>query len=450
LELNISNENYSRIRNYFIEGIKVVRPIQLIQSAISLEEESLTITDITGKVEIINLNQIRKIFVVGAGKASSTMAKKIEEILGNRINSGVIVTKYGFIENLDVIELVEAGHPIPDENGIEGAKEIIELCKNAGENDLIINLISGGASALLPKPSMGITLAEKASVTSELLKLGATIDELNTIRKHLSEIKGGKLLKYSYPAKIISLILSDVIGDKLDVIGSGITVEDKSTFKDCIEIIKKYNLELSFPKSVITHLRNGYELEKISDESVKIDKSKISNFIIGNNSIVLQRIKELAELDGYITKIKNWQLEGEAKEVAKNIIKDTFKFIEEKSKPNGKYCFLYGGETSVTITGNGKGGRNQELALSAAIELNGILGVTFLSGGTDGNDGPTDAAGAICNSQTVRDGFNIGLNAEQYLANNDSYNYFKKIDSLLVTGPTGTNVIDVQIVLVET
>ncbi len=443
-------QNYSLIKKLFLEGIKAVSPSQLIGNSLRLEKETLIISDFTGHSETIKLNQFENIFIIGAGKASAAMALKTESILGELITGGVIVTKYGFGKVLERVILIEAGHPVPDVNGIIGAEKIIEVCKNAGEHDLIINLLSGGASALLPMPADGISLDEKAKTTNLLLKSGATINELNTIRKHLSKIKGGKLLEYSYPAKIISLILSDVVGDKLDIIGSGIMVKDTSTHKDCNTIIQKYNFQNTFPKSVISLLQKGYYSE-IETENLKENSIfNVSNFIVGNNSIALTKIKNEATREGYKTEIVSWQLEGEAKIVAKDIVEHVLNFIKHKSEPNKKYCFIYGGETSVTIYGNGKGGRNQELVLAAAMELNNKKGITLLSGGTDGNDGPTDVAGAICNGNTVNDGLKLGASASEYLIRNDSYNYFKAIDSLVITGPTGTNVMDVQIILVET
>jgi glycerate 2-kinase len=444
------SSEYSVIKNYFQEGLKAVNPINLIDEALSLAENKLIFKGINNYSETINLDDYEKIMIIGAGKASASMAKKVEQILGERITGGVIVNKYGFGGKLSKLELIEAGHPVPDQNGIRGAKRIMEECENAGTKDLIINLLSGGASALLPFPSDGITLNEKAETTNTLLKSGATIDELNTIRKHLSKIKGGKLLAYAYPAKIISLILSDVIGDKLEVIGSGISVPDNTTYKDCIEIVEKYNFQMNFPKSVLHHLSKGYKNELEKNEVSKNNLKNVSNFIIGNNSVALKKINDIAVIDGYKTKIMDWNLEGESRIVAAEIVENILTFINEHSTPRKKYCFLYGGETSVTIKGEGTGGRNQELVLSAAIKLNKIKGITFLSGGTDGNDGPTNAAGAICNYKTVEKGKKLGLNADEYLERNDSYNYFKKIDSLLVTGPTGTNVMDLQIVLIET
>ncbi len=439
--------NHKQITDLFLEGLEVVNPMLLIEECFRLNDDILVIKNAQGDSEIIKLKEFGKIFIVGAGKASATMALKIEEILGDRISGGVIVTKYGFGKKLKRLELIEAGHPVPDKNGINGTQKIIEVCKNTQENDLIINLISGGASALLPYPEDKITLEEKVEITNFLLKSGATINEMNVIRKHLSKIKGGKLAQYSYPTKIVSLILSDVIGDKLDTIGSGITVKDNSTFKEALSIVGKYNLQNVFPKSAIAHLQKGLEAEKKDQKNMSLKNT--TNIIIGNNSLVLNRIKEIAEKIGYKTKIVNRTLEGEASIVGANIAESIITVTKNDTSGNQKYCFLYGGETSVTIRGDGKGGRNQEMVLSAAIKLNKKDRITFLSGGTDGNDGPTDAAGAICDGNTVLKGEKMGMNPLDFLENNDSYNYFKNLNSLLITGPTRTNVIDIQIVLVD-
>jgi len=436
--------------HFFKKGLESIDSYNLVQNKIRLNDNILSCSDIMNTKQTFNLDNYEKVFVVGAGKASSSMARAIEEILGEKLTDGIIVTKYGFISELKKIQLLEAGHPLPDKNGVIGADRIAGLCKSAGKNDLIINLISGGASALLPFPSADISLDEKAYTTKLLLESGATIDELNCLRKHLSQIKGGQLAKLAYPATVVSFILSDVIDDKLDTIGSGITVPDRTTFRDCKNIIDKYDLENRLPKSVSSHIKNGVSGE--IDETPKVDDpvfDNVSNLIIGNNSVMLNSIKSIAEKEGYKTIIVQNNLSGEAKSVGIQISKDAVKFKQNNAKENKIYCFLYGGETSVTVTGSGKGGRNQELALATATELQGIDNIVILSGGTDGNDGPTDAAGAVADGSTIDRSNEIGLSAKKYLRNNDSYNFFKQLDDLLITGPTNTNVMDIQVVLIR-
>jgi len=436
--------------HFFKKGLESIDSYSLVRNQIKLNDNILSCNDIMNTEQTFSLDDYERVFVVGAGKASSGMARAIEEILDDKLTDGIIVTKYGFISELNKIQLLEAGHPLPDENGVIGADRISELCKSAGTNDLIINLISGGASALLPFPPAEISLDEKAYTTKLLLESGAAIDELNCLRKHLSQIKGGQLVKLAYPAAVVSLILSDVINDELDTIGSGITVPDRTTFRDCENIIDKYELGNRLPETVSSHIKNGVSGE--IDETPKADDpifDNVSNIIIGNNSVILNSIKLIAENEGYKTTILRNDLSGEAKNVGVQISQDAIEFKQNNLKENDRYCFLYGGETSVTVNGSGKGGRNQELALAAAIELQGIDHIVILSGGTDGNDGPTDAAGAVVDGSTLDRSKEIGLSAKKYLENNDSYNFFKQLDDLLITGPTNTNVMDIQIVLIR-
>ncbi len=438
----------SKIISLFTSGINAVKPDVLIERSVVYKNGTLSIKETEHTQAIFDLAAVDHIFVIGAGKASALMAQKIEEVLGDKITAGVVVTKYGFTAELQKIRLLEAAHPVPDANGVKASHAVLDMCKKADESDLIINLLSGGASALLPLPVDGITLDEKIEVTKELLKSGAGIGEINFVRLHLSKLKGGGLLEQICQAKVITLLVSDVVGDKLDIIGSGVTVPVKRDFKRCWEIVENYNLQTTFPKSVIAFLKEQIQKNK-RETGQPICKIRSSNIIIGNNLKALNKIKVEAEKWGYKTAIVTSALEGEAKIVGRKIAEDAILFAETQAAKGVKYGFLYGGETTVTINGNGVGGRNQELALAAAMALNGSKGITILSGGTDGNDGPTDAAGAICNGETIRIAEAKGMNAADYLERNDSYNFFKRINSLLITGPTGTNVMDIQIVLIE-
>jgi len=439
--------DYSEIIELFIAGIEAVKPAALIKENIWLEGKRLNINCSNNSNMIIDLDKYENIYLIGAGKASVAMAEKIEAVLEDMITKGIVVAKYGLGRKLKKIELLFANHPIPDKNGIDAAIKITELCKLANENDLVINLLSGGASALLPMPVKGITLDEKIEVTDQLLKSGAAIDEMNIIRSQLSQIKGRGLLQFIYPAQVVSIIISDVIGDNLKVIGSGNTFQVEYNFDDCWRIIEKYSFQETFPCSVTTNIKNKLNY---ANKSIEKNQTNVTNIIIGNNVKALNKIKEKADSFGYVTKIVSNELKGESKIVGKQIVENAIFFRNEKTDKNCKYCFLYGGETTVSIKGNGKGGRNQELVLAATIALDGINGITMLSGGTDGNDGPTDVAGAVCNGETIQIAKKKGLNAKEYLERNDSYNYFNAIDSLIITGPTGTNVMDIQIVLIET
>ncbi|MGB6340318.1 MAG: glycerate kinase, partial [Candidatus Aminicenantaceae bacterium] len=343
-----------------------------------------------------DLEDYENVYVVGAGKASAAMAQAVERILGERIKAGVVNVKYDHTLLLDIITLNEAGHPVPDEAGLKGTQRIVKLLEKTGEKDLVLCLISGGGSALLPYPAEGITLDEKRQLTQILLESGATIHEMNVLRKHVSRVKGGKLARLAYPATLVTVILSDVIGDDLDSIASGPTVPDRSTYADCLRILHKYSVQDNIPKAVLDHLEKG--AQGLIEETPKADDPaffKTQNVIVANNSLAVQAAKSKADELGYNSLTLSSYIEGETKDVAlvhAAIAKEILKTGEPVSKPA---CVISGGETTVTICGKGKGGRNQEFVLAAAIAIDGLEKVVILSGGTDGTDGPTDAAGAL-------------------------------------------------------
>jgi len=425
----------------FKAGIDAVNPYRLVLQSLKVEGNILNIKDVS-----YDLNQFNNILVIGGGKATAPMAQAVENILGDRIGKGCIVVKYGHTSPLKKIRQIEAGHPLPDEAGVKGTEEILRLLEGADEKTLVICLLSGGGSALLVSPLDGITLDEKKEVNRFLLSVGARINEVNAVRKHLSKIKGGRLSEISHPATLITLILSDVIGDRLDVIASGPTVPDNSTFKDAMDVIKKYNLVDKLPANVMILLKQG--LRGDIKDTPKEGLIKDRTFIIGNLKHALIAAKEKAVSMGYETEIISSELQGEARDVGR--------WLAGRAKElRGARCLISGGETTVTVKENGEGGRNQELALSFAIEIEGLKGITMLSAGTDGTDGPTDAAGAIVDGETVSKAKTLGLDPERYLNTNDSYNFFKRLDSLtgerfhVITGPTGTNVMDMQIIKVS-
>ena len=377
------------------------------------------------------------------------MAAAIEDILGENITSGIINVKYGHTANLNFIRLIEAGHPVPDKNGMHGADKILKLADSAKEDDLVLCLISGGGSALLVLPAEGITLKDKQDTIKILLSCGATIHEINTIRKHISKIKGGKLARAAYPADMISLILSDVVGDDLDVIASGPSVPDPSTFEESIKIFKKYKITKTIPKAVVSHIRKGAsgKFPETPKETDKIFKNTY-NLIIAGNMEAINAARQESNKMGYKTLVLSSMIEGETRDVAKvhtAIAKEILKTGNPIPLPA---CILSGGETTVNITGSGLGGRNQEFVLAAAIDIAERKNIVVLSGGTDGGDGPTDAAGAIADTNTFKRAESMGLNPSRYLFNNDSYNFFKKLGDLLITGPTNTNVMDLRIMLI--
>jgi glycerate 2-kinase len=387
----------------------------------------------------------RRLLVVALGKAAYLMSKAAEEALGDILHSGVAITKYGHVPpggGLDKVRLFEAGHPVPDENGLRAAKEAMDLARAADRGTLTLCLMSGGGSALLVSPAEGITLAEKQAITDMLLRAGADIGQLNTVRKHLSRVKGGRFAELAYPSKVISLILSDVLGDRLDVIASGPTAPDGTTYGEALAVVDRYGLSGKAPRAVIQCLRRGAEgglaeTPKAGSPALQ----GVENIIIGANRVALEAAKDEARRAGLDAGIITAALQGEAREAGRWLAR------EARSLPAGRRLLISGGETTVTVRGAGTGGRNTELALAFAIEAEGLGGVTLLSAGTDGNDGPTDAAGAFADGSTVRRARARGLEATEYLENNDSYSFFKAAGGLFVTGPTGTNVMDVQMVL---
>ncbi len=396
-----------------------------------------------------NLESFERVLVVGTGKASPRMGVALEAELGDRISDGVINTKYGHAEPLDRIRIVECGHPVPDEAGVRGTGEILAALEGADDRTLVICLISGGGSALMPAPSEGISLHEKQDTTRLLLECGANIVELNAVRKHLSRVKGGGLARVAFPATVVSLMLSDVIGDPMDVIASGPTVPDTSTFKNCVEIIHKYEVSNRLPEAVRKRFEAGLageipETPKPGDAVLE----RCHNVIVGSNGLAVAAAAGRARDLGYNTLVLSTRLEGEAREVA-HVYSAIGKEILTSGAPvAAPACVIAGGETTVTVRGNGKGGRNQELVLAGAMHLSGWEGTVLFSGGTDGTDGPTDAAGAIADAGTVTRAESAGLSAIESLKNNDSYHFFQPLDDLVMTGPTGTNVADVAFVMV--
>jgi len=434
------------LEDIFTAGVKAVDPERAVKKYVRLQENQLFVGDCS-----YILDSYKRIFLIGAGKGTAPMAKAVEDILGERLTNGLIIVKYGHGIPLEKTQILEAGHPIPDKAGLEATEELLKQTQECTEEDLIICAFSGGGSALLPAPTFPLTLDQKQETTRLLLECGATINEINAIRKHLSRSKGGWLAKEAYPATIVSLLLSDVIGDRLDVIASGPTVPDESTYSDCIKIIDRYKLSDRLPKSVTDYFKKGAagslpETPKAGDPVF----SKVQNLIVGNNRESLLAAKERAISLGYNTIVLSSQIEGEAREVAQ-VFAAIGKEISQANLPiSSPACVIAGGETTVTIQGRGKGGRSQELALACAIAIDGLKGISLLSAGTDGTDGPTDAAGAIVNGTTCKRARQTNLDPRDFLLANDSYTFFESLGDLLKTGPTRTNVMDIICMLVDT
>ena len=426
----------------FREGIEKVLPGSLISGFIELKDNHLRI----GKKHFIS-NSINNIFVIGAGKASAGMGFEVEKVLGHKINEGHIVVKYGHSCKLEHIEVTEAGHPVPDSRGFKAAEEILKIARKAGPDDLVICLLSGGGSALLPDFPEGSSEAEMMIVSELLVNCGASISEINTVRKHLSNIKGGHLARAVYPATLINIIISDVPGDPLDVIASGPATPDPTTFRQALDVLEKYNLTASVPDQVIKYLVRGIEGE-VPETPKPGDPvfEKVSNIIVGNNKLALEGARQKSLEFNINPLIIDDQLQGDVTTVAVDIVERALSYNNNKKiKP---VCLLFGGETTVAMTGTGKGGRNQHLALLCASLLKNHPGITILCAGTDGNDGPTDAAGAVVDSTTFITAMSKKIDPVTYLREFDSYHFFKKVGGQIVTGPTMTNVMDLIIVIV--
>jgi glycerate-2-kinase len=418
-------------------------PRLAMKSSVKLRDSALLVEGVQ-----FDLNDFENIFIVGGGKAAFGMAQSLEEILGPRITRGFLNIPYGSKGKGGSFKIIfnESSHPLPDEAGLHGSKDIVRIAEKAGEKDLVIVLISGGASSLLPYPAGNLSLGDIQSVTDSLLKSGAVIDEINVVRKHLSRIKGGWLAMVAYPATTLSLIISDVVGDRLDVIASGPTFADPSTYEDSVSVLRKYGLLDKFPR-IKNHLERGVKgffPETLKEGDPILDR--VHNFLISTNERVIKKVVEEVSKD-YVASIYSTSLRGEARDVGRNLGALTMEVRREKGQAHRPRVLVGGGETTVSVKGGGLGGRNQELVLSAMERLRGG-GIAFASMGSDGVDGPTDAAGALADGWGHGRAKRLGLSIRAHLDNNDSHNIFRKLDDLIITGPTGTNVNDVVVMVV--
>lgn len=429
----------------FAASLAAVDPVRLIRSALKRRGAILSVG-----TRQYDLHRFGRVFVIGAGKASAAMAQGVEQVLGDRLDDGRVIVKDGYGKPLKKIRVIEAGHPVPDERGIRGTEDLLNLLAGTKKDDLVLSLLSGGGSALFDAYPEGMILADVRKATELLLACGATISEINSIRKHISRVKGGQLAVHAAPATLLTLVLSDVIGDPLDVIASGPTVPDPTTFADALSVLKKYRLRKIFPASIVKHLRRGEAggVPETPKGRLSIFR-KIENRIVGNNEMAVLAAAARARKLGYRPMVLTTSLQGEAREAAK-FLAAVAKEVARSDRPVKKpACLIAGGETTVTIGGKGKGGRNQEMALAAAFEIAGEKGILFLSGGTDGSDGPTDAAGAMVDGNTLHRAGKKGLSAAAFLAHHDSYSFFDRLDGHIKTGSTFTNVMDLAILLVD-
>jgi hydroxypyruvate reductase len=438
-------ESISRLEKAALEifqhGLAAADPKTSIKRHVSLRDNILSVNR-----KPYSLENFEHVYVVGFGKAAASMASALEDILEDWLTDGLVVVKYQHTAPLRKIKLIEAGHPVPDERSLYAARSVLDFLARCTDRDLVLCVISGGASALLTHPVPSVNLEDLRELTEQLLASGADIYEINTLRKHLSMVKGGQLARAAHPATVISLILSDVIGDDISTIASGPTAPDPTSFADCAAIIQKYHLNPppSIREYIVAGLRGeAPETPKPGDAIFE----KIDNIIVGNNYQAIKAAAERARELGFNTLILSTQIEGDTREAAGFHVAILKEVLHSGNPVAPPACILSGGETTVKLKGDGLGGRNQEFTLYAAKLIEGMEDVAVLSCGSDGSDGPTDAAGAIATGNTVREGEELGVKVDEYLENNDSYNFFKAIGGLVKTGPTNTNVMDLRILL---
>ncbi len=425
------------------EALQTANPASIIRRHVKLDQDTFRVDNLN-----FPLKQ-RRIFVIGAGKASGYMAEEIERILGKRITGGLVIIP-DYIRprpHGHRIKYHPGTHPIPSERNTQGVGQILRLVENSTSDDLIIVLLSGGASALMDYPLGGISLEDERRTTLLLLKSGGNIHEINTVRKHIARVKGGRLADAVRGAHVVTLIISDVVGDQVDTIGSGPTVPDPTTYLEAKQVLEKYNLWTRIPAHVKRTIEAGIngalpETLKQRDRAFR----HVNNIIVGSNRESCRAATAYLNEAGYDAKVLSTRVVGEAHEAGR-ILGSIATDIHDNGLPiSPPAALISGGETTVTVKGNGKGGRNQELALAAAASIAGYERIVVGSLATDGIDGPTDAAGAIADGTTVKRGQRLGMDAEDYLRKNDSYNYFRRLGDLIMTGPTGTNVNDIMII----
>ncbi len=388
------------------------------------------------------LDEFGSIYILGVGKAAPAMTRALAGLLGDKNLSGLVISKHNDTPPSGSFEQIQGGHPIPDERSLRAGQKAINLLKRVSADDLLICLISGGGSALMTVPLPGIGLDEIKTLTTALLRCGARIDEINTIRRHVDQLKGGGVARMAAPARTVSLILSDVVGSPLEAIASGITAPDPSTREDALGIISRYGLEKIVSPQILRSLVEAPETPKPGEKLF----ASVQNVLVGSNLIAAQSALEQAFREGFSTFLMRTDLQGEAREVGKSLSRDLRQILQTGKPAARPFCLVAGGETTVTVRGNGKGGRNQELALAAVPELADLPNVMLVTLATDGEDGPTDAAGAVVTAETLERGQKLGLFPQAFLDNNDAYHYFNPLEDLLKPGPSGTNVNDLTFI----
>lgn len=446
-----SNTRNLELRKLRADAVKILEAALDAVDPKTVVLEKIQASELGLRIDHINLpwNEIKDIVVVGGGKAAGPMAEAIEEALGDRVKNGLVNILKG-TENrysLRRVKLNPASHPIPDQTGVRGVRAMMRMVSGLDRRDLVICLISGGGSALMPLPAEGVALNDIQNVTGLLLKAGATINELNAVRKHLSAFKGGQLARACQPALVVSLILSDVVGDPLDTIASGPTAPDPTTFSVAVSVLKKHGVWDNLASSVKSRLEAG-ERGEIPDTPKADDPvfNNVRNIVVASNLTASKRATLEAERLGYRAQLLTTHLEGNARHAGVFIAGLAKGVVVNELPLKPPTALIIGGETTVRVRGQGIGGRNQELALGAAQNLSG-LNCVIAALGTDGIDGPTDAAGAMVDGETARRAEGLGLDMYRFLESNDSYSFFKAMGDHIFTGPTGTNVNDLIILL---
>lgn len=432
-------------------ALQAVEPGAAVRRWMTRREDTLIISE-----RKYSLNAFHRVYIVGIGKAAVTMGAAAAELLDPYLSGGIILTKDGYAKNLAGLQdlpgfkIIEASHPIPDVRGLNGAQLIAELLTEVGEGDLVVCLISGGGSALLPLPAEGITLADLQELTSTLLTCGASINEINTLRKHLDTLKGGGLARLAAPASLITLVLSDVVDDLLDVIASGPSVADPTTFADAYGVLEQYLIVDKVPAPIKNHLLLGMK-GNLPDTPKPGDVvfERVYNVIVGSNRLAAEAALHQAHREGFQPMLLTTSMQGEARQAGRMLGAIAKEIVASGNPLHRPACIIAGGETTVTIHGNGKGGRNQELALGAVQEIAGLENVVLVTLATDGSDGPTDAAGAVVNGDTLKKALLMGIDPADFLTRNDAYHFFSPLGDLLKPGPTDTNVNDLALVLVK-
>ncbi|MDP2976751.1 MAG: glycerate kinase [Anaerolineales bacterium] len=423
-------------------GIQAVDPGAAVARFVQCEKDELRIAN-----TIYSLDRDRRTFmvadcvtiIIAFGKASLPMAESLAKILGDRLTGGVVIPKHATGRTLNLLAVMEGGHPVPDGRSLVAGQRVLELLSGLRADDLVFCLISGGGSALMAAPVEGVTLSDLQALTSALLACGASIDEINILRRHLDRLKGGGLARLAFPARVVSLILSDVVGNPLEAIASGPTAPDPTTCADALAVLDKYKLHGKVPESVMSTLKSGRETLKPGDAVFR----NVDNILVGSNLLAAQVALKQAGAEGFHPYLLRADLQGEACEVAVELCR-ALRWAWQTGDPAPRpACIVAGGETTVTLSrGSGQGGRNQELALASVTELVNFPDVMLVTLATDGEDGATDAAGAVVTGETFARAYHLGLDPVAYLKINDSYTFFAALDDLLKPGPTGTNVND--------